>query len=55
MQYQDWMKPAYLEVNGFSDAAAAHIVSDIALYKKQYKDLTARVLAASAPHVDIQI
>lgn len=49
------MKPAYLEVNGFSDAAAEHIAKDIALYKKQYKDLTAHVLAVSTPHVDIQI
>ena len=55
MQYQNWMKPAYLEVNGFSDAAAEHIAKDIALYKKQYKDLTAHVLAVSTPHVDIQI
>lgn len=54
-QYQGWMKPAYLEINGTSKAAAEHISEDIASYKKQYKDLTARVLAASVPHVDMQI
>lgn len=54
-QYQDWMKPAYMEVNGRAEAAEEHIVADIALYKRQYKDLTARVLAASVPHINMQI
>ena len=54
-QYQNWMTPAYLEVNGRLEAAEEHIVADIALYKRQYKDLTARVLAASVPHVNLQI
>lgn len=55
-QYQDWMKPAYLEIHGGSgEFAAEHIAEDIASYKKQYKDLTARVLAASVQHVDLQI
>lgn len=54
-QYQDWLKPAYLEINGTSSAAAEHIAEDIALYKKQYKDLTAHVLAASITHVNLQI
>ncbi len=55
-QYQDWMRPAYLEIHGGSaEFAAEHLAEDIALYKKQYKDLTARVLAASMTHVDLQI
>lgn len=54
-QYQNWMKPAYLEVNGTSKAAAEHIATDIALYQKQYKDLTSSVLAAGVAHVNLQI
>ena len=55
-QYQEWMKPAYLEVHGGSEKfAAEHIAEDIALYKKQYKDLTNSVLAASVTHVNLQI
>ncbi len=55
-QYQDWMRPAYLEVHGGSGKSAEeHLAEDITLYKKQYKDLTARVLAASVTHVDLQI
>lgn len=55
-QYQDWMKPAYLEIHGGSEIfAAEHMAEDIALYKKQYKDSTAHVLAASVQHVDIHI
>lgn len=55
-QYQDWMKPAYLEVHGGSkEAMAEHIAEDIALYKKQYKDLMSSVLAASVSHVNLQI
>ena len=54
-RYQDWMKPAYEEVNGRSEDAEEHIVADIALYKRQYKDLMSRMLAASVPHVNLQI
>lgn len=55
-QYQDWMKPAYLEIHGgFKEAAAEHIAADIALYKKQYNDLMSSVLAASVTHVNFQI
>lgn len=55
-QYQDWMKPAYLEVHGGSgEFAAEHIAEDITLYKKQYKDLMRSVLAASVTHVNLQI
>ena len=55
-QYQDWMKPAYLEVHGGSkEAVAEHIAADITLYKKQYKDLMSSVLAASVSHVNLQI
>lgn len=55
-QYQDWMKPAYLEVHGGSGKfVEEHLAEDIALYQKQYKDLTNRVLAASVKHVDLQI
>lgn len=55
-QYREWMKPAYLEIHsGSEEFAVEHISEDIASYKKQYKDLTARVLAASVSHVDMQI
>lgn len=55
-QYQDWMKPAYLEVHGGSGKfAEEHLAEDIALYQKQYKDLTNRMLAASVKHVNLQI
>lgn len=55
-QYEDWMKPAYLEVHGgFKEAVEEHIADDIALYKRQYKDLTAHMLAASVSHVNLQI
>lgn len=55
-QYQDWMTPAYLEIHGgFGEAATEHIADDIALYKKQYKDLTSSVLAASVSHINLQI
>lgn len=55
-QYQDWMKPAYLEVHGGSEnATAEHIAEDIAMYKKSYEKLWNGVLAASVPHFDMQI
>lgn len=55
-QYEDWMKPAYMEVqDGRAEAAVETIAYDIALYKRQYKDLTAHMLAASVPHVNLQI
>lgn len=55
-QYQDWMRPAYLEVHGGSEKfAEEHLAEDMALFKKQYKDLTNHVLAASVKHVDLQI
>ncbi len=55
-QYQDWMRPAYLEIHGGStEFTEEHLAEDIALYKKQYKDLVARVLAVSVPHVNLQI
>ena len=54
-QYQDWMKPAYLEIHGSSQAATQRIASDIALYQKQYKDLMSNMLSASVAHVNLQI
>ena len=55
-QYQDWVRPAYLEVHGGSGKfAEEHLAEDIALYQKQYKDLTNRMLAASVKHVNLQI
>lgn len=55
-QYQDWMKPAYLEVHGGSENfAAEHIAEDITMYKKSYEKLWNGVLAASMPHVDLHI
>lgn len=50
------MKPAYLEVHGGSgEFATEHIAEDIALYKKQYKDLMSSVLTANVTHVNLQI
>lgn len=55
-QYEDWMKPAYLEIHGGSgEFAAEHIADDIALYKNSYKKFWNGVLAASVPHVNLQI
>ncbi len=55
-QYEDWMRPAYLEIHGGSkEFAAEHITEDIAFYKKNYQKLKSSVLTAGMTHVDLQI
>lgn len=40
---------------GSGKFAEEHLAEDVALYKKQYKDLPARMPIVSVTHVDLQI